>query len=95
LLSLEAMETGRDWFLSVWRHPIGTVVLYGALIVHMVLVLVSLYQRRHFRLPAWEAIQLLLGLAIPPLLISHIVATRLAHAWFNTSDSYTRLVLVY
>jgi adenylate cyclase len=95
LLSLEAMETGRDWFLSVWRHPIGTVVLYGALIVHMVLVLVSLYQRRHFRLPAWEAIQLLLGLAIPPLLISHIVATRLAHAWFNTSDSYTRLVLLY
>jgi adenylate cyclase len=95
LLSLEAMETGRDWFLTVWRHPIGTVALYGALIVHMALVLLSLYQRRHFRLPAWEAIQLLLGLAIPPLLISHIVATRLAHAWFNTSDSYARLVLLY
>ena len=95
LLSLEAMETGRDWFLSVWRHPLGTVALYGALMVHMVLVLMSLYQRRHFRLPAWEAIQLLLGLAIPPLLISHIVGTRLSHAWFNTSDSYTRLVLVY
>ncbi len=95
LLSLEAMETGRDWFLTVWRHPIGTVALYGALIAHMALVLLSLYQRRHFRLPAWEAIQLLLGLAIPPLLISHIVATRLAHAWFNTSDSYTRLVLLY
>jgi adenylate cyclase len=94
-MSLEAMEAGRDWFLAVWRHPIGTIALYGALIVHMVLVLVSLYQRRHFRLPAWEAIQLLLGLAIPPLLISHIVATRLAHAWFSTSDSYTRLILLY
>ncbi len=51
LLSLEAMETGRDWFLTVWRHPIGTVALYGALIAHMALVLLSLYQRRHFRLP--------------------------------------------
>jgi adenylate cyclase len=94
-MSLEAMEAGRDWFLAVWRHPLGTVALYGALIVHMVLMLLSLYQRRHFRLPAWEAIQLLLGLAIPPLLISHIVGTRLSHDWFATSDSYTRLVLVY
>jgi adenylate cyclase len=95
LISLEAMNTGRDWFLSVWRHPVGTVVLYGALAVHIVLALSSLYQRRHFRLPAWEAVQLLLGLAIPPLLISHIVGTRLAYIWFTTSDSYTRLVLLY
>ena len=95
LISLEAMETGRDWFLLVWRHPVGTVALYGALSAHVVLALSSLYQRRHFRLPAWEALQLLLGLSIPPLLVAHIVGTRLSHAWFNTSDSYTRLVLAY
>ena len=89
------METGRDWFLRVWRHPVGTVALYGALSAHIVLALSSLYQRRHFRLPAWEALQLLLGLSIPPLLVTHIVGTRLSHAWFNTSDSYTRLVLLY
>src|SRR5713226_4963083 len=69
LLSLEAMETGRDWFLMVWRHPLGTMALYSALSAHIVLALSSLYQRRHFRLPAWEGIQLLLGLAIPPLLV--------------------------
>src|SRR5215510_1874531 len=95
LISLEAMETGRVWFLLVWRHPVGTVALYGALSAHIVLALLSLYQRRHFRLPAWEALQLLLGLSIPPLLVAHIVDTRLSHAWFNTSDSYTRLVLLY
>ena len=95
LISLEAMETGRDWFLLVWRHPVGTVALYGALSAHIVLALSSLYQRHHFRLPAWEALQLLLGLSIPPLLVTHIVGTRLSHAWFNTSDSYTRLVLLY
>jgi adenylate cyclase len=95
LISLEAMETGRDWFLLVWRHPVGTVALYGALSAHIVLALSSLYQRRHFRLPAWEALQLLLGLSIPPLLVTHIVGTRLSHVWFNTSDTYTRLVLLY
>src|SRR5919109_4210956 len=78
LISLQAMDTGRDWFLRVWRHPVGTVALYGALGVHIVLALSSLYQRRHFRLPAGEAFHLLLGLAIPPLLMSHIVGTRLA-----------------
>src|SRR5215813_7898710 len=95
LISLEAMETGRAWFLLVWRHPIGTVALYGALSAHIGLALWSLYRRRHFRLPAWEALQLLLGLSIPPLLVAHIVGTHLSHAWFNTSDSYTRLVLLY
>src|SRR5262245_38886521 len=68
LISLEAMDTGREWFLTVWHHPVGTVALYGALGVHIVLALTSLFQRRHFHLPAWEAFQLLLGLAIPPLL---------------------------
>ena len=88
LISLEVMETGRDWFLTVWRHPVGTVALYSALSAHIVLALSSLYQRRHFRLPAWEALQLLLGLAIPPLLISHIVGTRLGHAWFSLNHYF-------
>lgn len=95
LISLDVMETGRDWFLIVWRHPVGTAALYGALSVHIVLALSSLYQRRHFHLPGWEALQLLLGLAIPPLLVAHIVGTRLAHAWFAIPDSYTRLILLY
>jgi adenylate cyclase len=95
LISLQAMDSGRAWFLAVWRHPVGTVALYGALSAHIALALVSLYQRRHFRLPVWEALQLLLGLAIPPMLAAHIVGTRLAHTWFNTTDSYTFVMLLY
>jgi adenylate cyclase len=41
----------------------------------------------------WEALQMLVGLAIPPLLTSHVVGTRLAHAWFDVNDSYTYVVL--
>jgi len=95
LISLEAMEVGRVWFLSVWRSSVGTIFLYGALSVHLALALWSLYQRRHFRIPAWQWFQLLLGLAIPTLLGAHIVGTRLAHEWFDTTDSYTRMILNY
>jgi adenylate cyclase len=95
LISLEVMEAGRLWFLAVWRSLLGTVALYGALGLHLVLALWSLYQRRQFRIPVWEVLQLLLGLMIPVLLITHVVGTRLAYAWFTTIDSYTRAILVY
>ena len=47
LISLAAMEVGRDWFLSVWRGPVGSPALYGSLTIHSILALVSLYQRRY------------------------------------------------
>jgi adenylate cyclase len=93
LVSLEAMDAGRDWFLALWRNPVGTAVLYLALVVHGALALRSLYRRRHLRLPAWEAWQLLLGLTIPALLAGHIVGTRVAWALFDATDSYGRIVL--
>src|SRR6266436_1281762 len=60
LVSLAAMEAGREWFLLLWRNPLGTVALYGALASHVVLALWSLYQRRRLRMSFWEALQLLL-----------------------------------
>jgi adenylate cyclase len=93
LASLATMEAGRRWFLAVWRSPPGTLALYGALATHLALALWALYHRRHFRLPRWEATQLLLGLLIPPLLASHVIGTRLAHEWFGADDPYARVVL--
>jgi adenylate cyclase len=93
LVSLDQMEDGREWFLLLWRNPLGTAALYGSLIVHGLLAFWSLYRRRTLRMPAWEAAQLALGLAIPPLLVSHIVGTRLAHTLFEVTDSYARTVL--
>ena len=93
LHSLDRMEDGREWFLLLWRNPVGTAALYGALVIHALLAFWALYRRRHLRMPAWEFAQLALGLAIPPLLVSHIVGTRLAHAMFDITDSYARTVL--
>ena len=93
LISLDAMEWGRGWFLALWRNPVGTTALYGSLLTHFGLALWSLYQRRHLRIPLWEGLQLLLGLTIPPLLTVHAVGTRLTHEWFGVNDSYNLLVL--
>jgi adenylate cyclase len=93
LVSLGAMEAGRAWFLAVWRSPPGTAALYTALVVHALLAFWSLYARRTLRLSPWEALQLVLGLTIPPLIAAHVVGTRLAAEWFGTEDSYRRLVL--
>ena len=94
-VSLEMMEAGRVWFLTVWRSPVGTIALYGSLSVHVVLAFWSLYQRHHFRIPLWEALHLILGLAIPVLLVTHIIGTRLAHELYGTNDSYTYLMLIF
>jgi adenylate cyclase len=55
----------------------------------------SLFQRHHFRIPLWEGLHLILGLAIPPLVVSHVVGTRLAHELYGTNDSYTYLMLIF
>src|SRR5712691_3740867 len=93
LVSFAALEAGRGWFLLLWRNPLGTVILYGALVSHVALALWSLYRRQRLRMSLGEAVQLLLGLAIPPFLTTHVVATRLAHTRFHAPDSYTAVVL--
>ena len=93
LVSLGAMEAGRLWFLALWRNPIGETALFGALLIHWLLGLWLLYRRRTLRMPVWEATQIVFGLAVPPMLVYHIVGTRLANAMFGAEDLYTRVVL--
>ena len=93
LISLDAMEAGRVWFLALWRNPVGTTALYGSLLIHFGLALWAIYQRHHLRMPLWEALQLTLGLCIPPLLAVHFVGTRLTYEWYGVEDSYAKIVL--
>ncbi|MGH6959354.1 MAG: adenylate/guanylate cyclase domain-containing protein, partial [Dongiaceae bacterium] len=88
------MEQGRDLFLGLWRNPLGTTVLYGALFMHLALAFWSIYRRRSLRMPMWEAAQLVVGLLIPPLIAIHIIGTRLAYELYDTQDTYTYELLV-
>jgi adenylate cyclase len=76
LISVEAQEAVRPWVMALWHSPPGQVLLYGSLITHATVALLILFRRRHYYMPAWEGIQILLGLTIPYLLLVHIVNTR-------------------
>ncbi len=93
LISLPAAESGRDVFLFVWRGWIGTVALYGSFAIHIGLAFWSIFRRRTLRMHRWEWTQLVMGLAIPLLLIEHVVGTRLVHELFGTQDTYTYITL--
>lgn len=76
LVSLDAQERARPYFMWFWHTWPGQVLLYGALLTHSLLVFPVLLRRRHYRMPRWQVVQILAGIAIPYLLIIHIVNTR-------------------
>ncbi len=75
LVSPEAMQAAQVWRTAFWNGPAG-IVLYGAFAVHIGLALWKLATRTTWRMPAWEAAQIALGLSIPFWLAAHIVGTR-------------------
>lgn len=88
LISLEAMHEVQAWRTSVTRSLPGGVILGAALLAHMSLGLYKLIRRQTWRMPLWEAVQILLALAIPFLLLPHIVNTRVASSIFGVRDTY-------
>lgn len=92
-VSIEALEIGRRVFLLVWRNPVGTVLLYGALVVHVLTVFYALAMRRSLKMPRGEAVQIVLGLTIPLLLATHVIANRGAHEIYGLNDTYTYVLL--
>ncbi|MDP6343273.1 MAG: hypothetical protein QF491_07050, partial [Alphaproteobacteria bacterium] len=88
IISLEAMEAGREVFIAVWRSVPGTILLYGAMFLHVVLALYALWRRRSLRMSVTEGFQVVLALSIPFLIPPHVLATRGAHEIFGIHDSY-------
>lgn len=92
LFSLDTMEAARGWFNLLWRSLPGTVLLYGALLVHFALALRALHARRTLRMPAREAMQLVFGLSLPFLLIPHVTGTRIEYALTGHDTGYPEMV---
>jgi adenylate cyclase len=95
IVSLEAMEAGLRLFTALWRNPLGTILLYGALLLHIALVLWSLFMRRHLRMSRSEWVQLVLGLSILPLGMVHFVGTRGAHEIYGVNANYAWTLLSF
>ncbi|WP_244424641.1 adenylate/guanylate cyclase domain-containing protein [Methylobacterium nodulans] len=92
LFGIEAMLAFERWRATVTRSVPGTALLAGALLVHAGLALRKLAARRSLRLPAWEAAQIVLGLAIPFLLVPHILGTRVANLLYGLNTSYPTVI---
>ncbi len=89
MVSLDAMEAGGAAFKWVWRSLPGTVLLYGAVAVHVGLAIWATFARRTWRgITRGEALQILLGLAIVPLAIGHVSATRGITEFWDFNDRY-------
>jgi adenylate cyclase len=78
LVSADAIERWRGVLLMPWQTSLGQVLLLAAVIVHAGLGLASLASRHSLAMSRTDWVQLLLGLATPPLLVNHVVGLQVA-----------------
>lgn len=90
--SIHAMDTAAVVLLRPWQTAAGLTILYTALLIHGLLGLFALHRRRHLRMPASEAWQLLLGLAIPFLLFPHAIQIRVGESVYGLQFHYSGVV---
>jgi adenylate cyclase len=95
LVSLEAMDDVLAVLYAFWSKPPATLALYGAGLVHVLLALWALWQRRSLRLPLPAAIQYVLGFAVPLVALQHAVFTRLADSAFGADWGYYRKLVTW
>ncbi len=92
LVGLETMMEAARWRVAVTRSLPGSLILGLALTAHVAFSLVRLAERRTLRMPPWEAMQTLLGFAIPFLLVPHVMGTRIANLVDGTRTSYAYVI---
>ncbi len=93
LISLETMENVLWYVFRIWTNRPAQLLLYSSFLVHYALALYALWQRRTLRLHASEMSQILLGFAIPLLLVRHVVVTRISDSFFHTDIGYYAYLL--
>jgi len=92
LISIDTAERARKWFSLIWLNPISSLLFYGSVLVHVCLVLRSLYLRRTLRMPLREALQVIFGLSIPFLIIGHAVNIRVSHMLYGIDVGYYSVI---
>ncbi|MFT5509855.1 MAG: adenylate cyclase [Hyphomicrobiaceae bacterium] len=88
IFGVATMEYFQLYRTSISRSTVGSIVLYGAAIVHLIFVLKRIIGRRTWRMPMREALQIALGLAIPFLLYEHAIGTRYVSEFGKVNDAY-------
>lgn len=92
IISPDALTVGVIYHTNFWQYPPIALTFYSAAIIHMSLGIWSLYERREFRWLGIEPLQLVLGLCIPVMIISHIIGIRLSQTLFDTEKLYPQIL---
>ncbi len=94
-ISMDALATGVYYHAGFWQFLPVAIVFYTAALVHTGLGFWALYERRQFRWKAIEPLQLVLGLSIPALVITHIAGVRLGQTLFGHEKLYPQVFFAY
>src|SRR3954453_307503 len=94
-ISIDALATGLQYHVMFWQFLPIAFAFYTAALVHAGLGIWAFYERRQFRWRAIEPLQLVLGLSIPALVITHIAGVRLGHTLFGHEKLYPQVLFAY
>jgi adenylate cyclase len=94
LVSIPLASTVLGTLMMFWWTKTGGIVLATALLVHYSNALWSIYVRRYLRLSRMEWAQLGLGLAIVPLLVGHVVGTRISSEFLGVAETYDTVLVI-
>jgi adenylate cyclase len=94
-ISMDALAAGVYYHTAFWQFLPVAIAFYTAALVHAGLGIWAFYERRQFRWKAIEPLQLVLGLSIPALVITHIVGVRLGHTLFGHEKFYPQVFFAY
>jgi adenylate cyclase len=94
-ISMDALAAGVYFHTLFWQFLPVAVVFYAASVTHAGLGIWALYERRQFRWKAIEPLQLVLGLSIPALIITHLAGVRLGQALFGHEKLYPQVFYAY
>lgn len=92
IISPEALAIGVFYHTAFWQFLPITLAFYSAATIHTGLGIWSLYERRQFHWRNVELLQLVLGLCIPVMIISHIIGIRLSQTLFDTEKLYPQVI---
>jgi adenylate cyclase len=94
-VSMDALAAGVYFHTLFWQFLPVAVVFYAASLTHTGLGVWALYERRQFRWKAIEPLQLVLGLSIPALIITHLAGVRLGQTLFGHEKLYPQVFYAY
>src|SRR3954454_8778313 len=94
-ISMEALAGGLYFHVWFWQLLPVSILFYTACLVHSALGIWALYERRQFRWKAIEPLQLVLGLSIPMLVISHIIGVRLGQTLYGQEKLYPQVLFLH